>query len=195
MNKKIITILVVIVLLIGGFFYWRSTQNQDSGVKVIDPAESETEEPTPTEEELKKDAYKIEVLNGSGIEGEAGRAEALLKSAEFDVIGTDNADNYDYEETVIQAGDDVSEDWLDALKTELSKKYTVQSSIDKLSAETDAQVVVIVGSFDQDGESMAPEVEATATPTEDTNDAEETPTPTEDAETTETPTPTPSPTP
>lgn len=176
MNIKIVGGIVVLALVVGGFFYWRSTQNQESGVKVVEPSDSESEEPTPTVEEVKNNAYKIEILNGSGIEGEAGRAQELLKSAEFNVIGTDNADNYDYEETVIQAGDDVSEKWLDELKNELSKKYKVQSSVDKLGAETDAQVVVIIGSSDQDGESMVKEEETT-------------PTPTGDEETTETPSP------
>lgn len=193
MNIKIVGGIVVLALVIGGFFYYRSTQNQDSGVKVVEPSDTESEEPTPTEEVTKRDAYKIEILNGSGIEGEAGRAQELLKSAEFNVIGTDNAKTYDYEETVIQAGDDVSEKWLDELKNELSKKYKLQSSVDKLDTETDAQVVVIVGSFDNDGKSMVKEVEATPTPTpeEETTDETGTPTPTEEASETETPAPSP----
>src|SRR3989344_1758160 len=125
MNIKIVGGIVVLVLVVGGFFYWKSTQNQD------------------------------------------------------------------YEETVIQAGDDVSEKWLDELKNELSKKYKLQSSVDKLDTETDAQVVVIVGSFDNDGKSMVKEEKATPTPEEE----ETTPTPTEDEETTETPSPSPSLTP
>jgi|SRR3989344_2982917 len=193
MNIKIVGGIVVLALVIGGFFYYRSTQNQDSGVKVVEPSDTESEEPTPTEEVTKRDAYKIEILNGSGIEGEAGRTQELLKSAEFNVIGTDNAKTYDYEETVIQAGDDVSEKWLDELKNELSKKYKLQSSVDKLDTETDAQVVVIVGSFDNDGKSMVKEVEATPTPTpeEETTDETGTPTPTEEASETETPAPSP----
>src|SRR3989344_233776 len=127
MNIKIVGGIVVLVLVVGGFFYWKSTQNQD------------------------------------------------------------------YEETVIQAGDDVSEKWLDELKNELSKKYKLQSSVDKLDTETDAQVVVIVGSFDNDGKSMVKEVEATPTPTpeEETTDETGTPTPTEEASETETPAPSP----
>src|SRR3989344_3306913 len=191
MNIKIVGGIVVLALVIGGFFYYRSTQNQDSGVKVVEPSDTESEEPTPTEEVTKRDAYKIEILNGSGIEGEAGRTQELLKSAEFNVIGTDNAKTYDYEETVIQAGDDVSEKWLDELKNELSKKYKLQSSVDKLDTETDAQVVVIVGSFDNDGKSMVKEVEATPTPEEETTDETGTPTPTEEASETETPAPSP----
>src|SRR3989344_4145848 len=125
MNIKIVGGIVVLVLVVGGFFYWKSTQNQD------------------------------------------------------------------YEETVIQAGDDVSEKWLDELKNELSKKYKLQSSVDKLDTETDAQVVVIVGSFDNDGKSMVKEVEATPTPEEETTDETGTPTPTEEASETETPAPSP----
>ena len=189
---KIIGGIVILALVVGGFFYYRSTQTTKSDESTVEPTNSESEEPTPTEAEVKPDAYKIEILNGSGIEGEAGRAEELLKAAEFDIIGTDNADNYDYEETVIQAGDDVNEAWLDDLKSELSKKYKVQSSVDKLDTETDAQVVVIVGSFDQDGESMVKEEEATPTPEEE---EETTPTPTGEEETTETPSPSPSLTP
>ena len=196
MNIKIVGIIVELELIVGGFFFWRSTQNQESETSVVEPTTSESEEPTPTEEEVQRSQYKIEVLNGSGIEGEAGRAEALLKSAEFDVVGTGNAENYDYEETVIQAGDDVSSAWLDELKKELSTKYSVKSSAEKLDTETDADVVVIVGSFDKDGESMVKEVEVTPTPeeeeaTDETGTPTPTPTPSEEAEATETPTPTP----
>ena len=42
MNIKIIGGIVVLALVVGGFFYYRSTQNQDSGVKVVEPSDTKS---------------------------------------------------------------------------------------------------------------------------------------------------------
>ncbi len=186
---KILIIVAILLLLAGGYFYYQSTQNRESGVSVTEPKENEPTEPTPTKVEVKKDAFTIEILNGSGIAGEAGRAQELLESADFKIDSTGNAENYDFEETVIQAGSDVDEAWIELLRDELGKQYTVKSGVTKLDeTASDADVVVIVGSFDEKGESMVVEEEATPTP-EESEDTTPTPSPTGPTKT-----PTPSPT-
>jgi len=184
---KILGGVIIIALVVGGFFYWRSSQTAAPDTMEVETTETTMEEePTPTEAEVDKGEFSIEIQNGSGIEGEAGRAQELLEGEDFTVTGTANADSYDYEETVIRASADVSEEWLDMLIEALETNYTVDSSIEDLE-DSDADVVVVVGSFDDSGESMVEEVE------EETTDP--TPTVSEDSEETPTDTPTPSPTP
>ncbi|KKQ38490.1 MAG: hypothetical protein US54_C0009G0010 [Candidatus Roizmanbacteria bacterium GW2011_GWA2_37_7] len=187
MWKIIIGAVIVVLVGAGGYLYYQSSQN-----KLANPPSETTititQEPssTPIPEDVKKDAYSIEVQNGSGIAGEAGRAQTLLEDADFIIDSTGNADNYDYTETVIQAKEGVSEAWINKLTETLKEKYGVSSSVETLDdADSDSDVVVIVGQNDTDGNSMVPEEE----PTDEVTKA---PTPTEEA--TETKTPTPSPT-
>ena len=181
---RIVGILLILALIGGGAFYFLTQKGKTASTSEDTTSVEETPTATPTPEEVAKDEYKIIVQNGSGIEGEAGRAEELLNDAGFDVIETANADNYDYEESVILASSDVSEEWIDELKKELETKYSVKASVEELTDSSDADVIVVVGSFDQDGTSMAAEEEES---TDESADDEET-------ETTTTPSPSPSPT-
>lgn len=191
MNWKIIVIVIVVLGLgIGGYFYYQSTQTAAEPKEETESTALSDENPTntPTPAELDKSAFEIEIQNGSGIAGEAGRAQELLEEDEFTVSSTANAESYDYEETVVQASEDVDEEWLDALKESLEGQYTVQSRVEELPEGSEVDVIVIVGSFDDTGESMATEEEET---TEEDTDV----TPTQASGATNTPTPSPSPTP
>lgn len=196
MGKILIIVAILLILAGGGFYYYQSTQKPAETAKEeekSDESVTPTEEPTPAD--VKNDAYTIELLNGSGIAGEAGRAQELLEGEEFKIDSTGNAENYDFEDTVIQAGSDVEEAWVDALRDTLGKNYTVKSGVTKLdSADSESDVVVIVGSFDEDGNSMAVEEEettATATPAPTSGSTEVTATPSPSPSTSTSPTPTP----
>lgn len=183
-----IFIIIVILALVGGggYYFWQSRNKTSTTTETTEVTPTqEMEEPTPTPEEVNKSDFKIEIQNGSGIAGEAGRAKDLLEGDEYTVTGTANADNYDYEETVIQADSSVPDAWIDELVSTLEKKYTVQTRIDDKTGSSDADVIVIIGKLDDSGESMVKE-EPTKEPSGNT------PTP---EESDETPTTTPSPTP
>jgi hypothetical protein len=185
--KIFLGIIIIGLLAGGGYYFWQSRVAATTTETTETSPTPDIEQPTPTpEKNVEKDAFSIEIQNGSGIAGEAGRAQELLEGDDFKVNGTANADNYDYEETVIQAGDDVPDAWIDELIATLEKNYTVQTRIDD-KGTSDADVVVIVGKFDDSGESMVTEEEATT-------DEEVTPTPEEESED-PTNTPSPSPTP
>ena len=189
MNWKIIVIVIVVLGLgIGGYYYYQSTQaaTEPEAEKESTALSDENPTNTPTPAELDKSAFEIEIQNGSGIAGEAGRAQELLEGDEFTVSSTANAESYDYEETVVQASEDVDEEWLDALKESLEGQYTVQSRVEELPEGSEVDVIVIVGSFDDKGESMATEEEET---TEEDTDL----TPTQASGATNTPTPSPTP--
>lgn len=183
MFLKIFLGIVIIGLIGGGYYFWQSTNSTATPETEITPTPEREATPTP-EEDVEKDAFSIEVRNGSGIAGEAGRAQELLEGEDFNVTGTANADNYDYEETVIQAGDDVPDAWIDELIAALEQDYTVQTRVDEIEGDSNADVIVIVGQLDENGDTMVVEEEETEDPT---------PTPEEDSddEPTETPSPTP----
>ncbi len=105
----------------------------------------EEKTPIPTPEEISKGKYTIEVLNGSGISGEAARVKALLEKEGFIVSQVGNADESDNEETVIQVKSSVAKEWIDLLKTALGSSLVV-SEPTSLDEEKTTDVVVIVGS-------------------------------------------------
>ncbi|MDA1316479.1 MAG: LytR C-terminal domain-containing protein [bacterium] len=184
MLKIIIGVLIVAIIAVGGFMYYQSVQDKLANPPAdTEVALSDTEEkPTPTpEKSMKPGDYSIEVQNGSGIAGQAGIVEELLADNDYEVKSTGNADNYDYEETVIQAKADVSKDWLDEIKKVLKEKYDVQSKVEELDEDAETDVVVVVGSLDADGEALGESTsiteESSDTTAESNASGTETPTP------------------
>jgi len=151
-RKKLLLLFVIVFLFVGlltsGFFYYLSTQKGSlpGFAKAPTPTPAvEVATPTPTvveEEDLTE--YTIEILNGSGKAGEAGKASTLLEDAGFEDIDTGNADSYDYTDTEVQVGKDVPATVYASLEKALSKSYSVVKSKD---APTDSEydIVVIVG--------------------------------------------------
>lgn len=163
---KIVAIVILIGLITaGGFLYYQTNMqgNQPSGPSIAKEGTTPapTEEPTPTEEPVDRSEYSIEIQNGVGTAGIAGTAKTFLEEEGYTITGTKNADNYDYTETVIYAGEDVPASWLRDLRDALSEKYTVQANVEDLDMETEADVVVVIG--EPDTEDEATDVEATPT--------------------------------
>jgi hypothetical protein len=187
MLKIIISVLIVAIIAVGGFMYYQSVQeklaNPPTDTQVVVSDADKTPTPTP-EESMKPEDYTIQVQNGSGIVGQAGLVQELLEGSDYVVDSTDNADNYDYTKTVIQAKKDVSKTWLDDIKKVLKKKYDVQTKVEELDADADTDVVVIVGIFDENGETLGVSTSAA-------EEASEDPIPTTESSETETPTPSP----
>lgn len=100
---------------------------------------------TPTPDEISKGKYTIEVLNGSGISGEAARVKGILEKEGFTVSSTGNADKSDLEETTIQTKSSVAKEWIDLLKTALGTSVVV-SEPTSLDDTESADVIVTVGS-------------------------------------------------
>lgn len=140
--------------LIGGLFYFKSRVDKlnitdvesspSSNVSDADISEN-SPQPTPIEspnikEDLSK--YSVQVLNGSGISGEASRVKDILLEAGFTNIKTGNASKYDYQETEISLKS--------GLDTSLIK--TVTNYLDKYSTKESAtpsstyDITIIVGS-------------------------------------------------
>jgi len=148
-KKLLLTILIVVpigFLAFGGFLYFSSNFNTDmlkkEPEKKLDIPESS---PTPTEIPLDKEAYTIEVQNGSGIAGEGASVGEMLEKDGFKVGDIGNADNSNYEDTIITVNDEVPDSYIDALTKVLEKRGPV-GKVKKFATGEDGEVLVIVGS-------------------------------------------------
>lgn len=132
-------------LILGAFFFIMKNYSLNFSQK-SDKSEVATPSvsPVPTEAEVDKEAYEIEVLNGSGIAGEAASVQTILETAGFKVSGIGNADNQDFEETEISAGEDVDKAYLDELEKALGDRGETKI-VDAPTSQTE-DVIVTVGS-------------------------------------------------
>ncbi len=91
---------------------------------------------------LDRSILTITVQNGSGTAGVAGTMSTFLKDLGYSVSGSGNADNFDYQNVVIQVKASEAK-YLPLLKSDIATKYTVGSASATLSSgSTDAIVIV-----------------------------------------------------
>ncbi len=99
--------------------------------------------PTPTPSVSRAD-LKIQVLNGGGVAGAGSKMKDFLTGKGYTVGDTGNADNFDYQNTVIYVKPD-KEVYLSLLKDDLKDTYTVGSASATLSTDVNFDAQVIVG--------------------------------------------------
>jgi len=88
-------------------------------------------------------SYELWVLNGSGISGDAAKAQTLLEANQIPVFSVGNADSPSYADTVIQAPNNVSKPYLEKLKQTLENAYIVSPDIQP--GDSDVKITVIIG--------------------------------------------------
>ena len=93
---------------------------------------------------LDRSKLNIEVQNGSGVVGAAGKVSDFLKDLGYRVGTVGNADNFDYTGVTISVNSAIS-DYLELLKSDLSEKYTISLASSDLSASVSADALVIIG--------------------------------------------------
>jgi hypothetical protein len=146
--------MLLLGLLIGGIFAYffgiqkisdsnkpNTTENQDITVEpTVTPSSTPLASPSAN---LSK--YKIKILNGSGISGEAGKVQTLIEAAGFTVLSTGNATTYDFTKTQITLKTGIDPDFVTALVTALKKNY--QTGDPKTVSTQTNDVTVTVGSL------------------------------------------------
>jgi len=146
--------MLLLGLLIGGIFAYvfgiqkisdtnieQSTQTQNA---TIEPVQSSTPVPSASPSaDLSK--YKIKILNGSGISGEAGKVQDLVEEAGFSVLSTGNASTYDYTKTEITLKTGIDPDFVNSLVSALEEVYQLDD-VKTLSSQTN-DITVIVGNL------------------------------------------------
>lgn len=154
MSKNFIWIVLPAALIgvaaVAGFFIYlqgiKKEQKQQEAIVVVSPTPILTQEASPIPAPPKVDIskYKIEVLNGSGISGEAARVKTLFEQEGFTVISIGNSDRSNYKETIVQVKKDTPEAFLNKLKSLLEETYVV-SIVIALSPDENVDTIVIVG--------------------------------------------------
>ncbi|MBI4089721.1 MAG: LytR C-terminal domain-containing protein [Candidatus Levybacteria bacterium] len=93
---------------------------------------------------LDRSKLSITVENGSGIEGTAGKAAAILKTLGYIVSSVGNADDYNYKGVTIKVKKDKSE-FQALLKKDLSRDYAITSTSSDLPSSFPTDTLIIIG--------------------------------------------------
>lgn len=142
-SKIFIGILLILVLAaIGGGIYYvlgRGTAKQES----VSQMPVSTLEPTPTPETLNRSEWSFEVLNGSGVIGEARRIAEALRNLGYQVVRVGNADRSDYQKHQFIVQKDL-EDKVDKVIVDIKDVITIASVAGQLKDST-ASARIILG--------------------------------------------------
>lgn len=136
---------IVVGTLTGGILFYVSKNKASSFEKKVTPTTTPIATPTSTPAPLlEKGDLQVKVLNGSGVKGAAGVAEAFLEGLGYEDIETGNASLYDYEETEVSIKED-KEEYLDMIIEDLSDEYEVSTESGVLDEDSDFDVEITIG--------------------------------------------------
>jgi flagellar biosynthesis GTPase FlhF len=139
------TFILGLILFAGGYYLFSNKENLLSTINKPEPSPTETQAVvTPTEEPVDLSEFSIRVLNGTETSGLAADLREELESAGFRVVSVGNADADDFEQTEIASVAKVNKAFLEKLKEELGKKYSVGDVVSLSTAAAD--VVITIGS-------------------------------------------------
>jgi len=145
----IIPTALLVGALVGGLITYFSgisklpeTNSSPSPVASISPEASATPEP---KVEVDRSKISLQVLNGSGISGFAGKAKTYLEGLGYKDVMAGNAVTSDFTDTVISVKESKKE-LLEIIKTDLSKNYKVAEKTETLSASSKYDFVITLGS-------------------------------------------------
>ena len=146
----IIPTALLVGALVGGLItYFSGISRLSTGEKTPVPTVTSTPEATATptsgsKTDVKRSVIKVQVLNGSGTSGLAGKAKTYLEGLGYKDVAVGNASSSDFAETEIQIKDSVK-GFLDTITTDLSKNYTVSKETKVLTASSKFDIVITLG--------------------------------------------------
>lgn len=88
--------------------------------------------------------YSIQVLNGSGVAGEATRVVDILKAEGFTTLEIDNADSYIYTNTQVQMKKSVPKGIFTIVERALNSEYSVEKT-EALTTDAKYDLIIVVG--------------------------------------------------
>jgi hypothetical protein len=152
----LITLLTAIVVgvVAGAVYVFLSKPNSESNAMqgsdstLESPEPSITPEPSPTPTPVDIATYKINILNGSGKIGEASKVGDLLEEDGFSIDSTGNASRYDYQETIIQTKEEISEEITSSISSLLTNAGYTPEFGDVLDEDEDYDIIITVGQSD-----------------------------------------------
>ncbi len=136
--------------LVGGLITYFSglsrLESTDSSPTPVATSVSETKE-TPVASNtsnFKRDGLKLQVLNGSGVSGAAGKAKTLLEGLGYTSVDTGNASSSNFVKTEVSVKESTKE-YLDLVIKDLSKEYEATAAAKVLSNTSKYDIVITLG--------------------------------------------------
>lgn len=120
---------------------------EPSPSKSLTPSPKKSLTPTKSPANMKttdvdRSGLTIAIQNGSGVAGAATKASDILKDLGYEISTTGNADNFEYEKTIIQVKS-TKKAYLEQLKTDLESEYTIgQATADLTGSSADALIII-----------------------------------------------------
>lgn len=152
--KGLIIVVVILVLLavgVVGFVVYKSNAMSKQQIAAVPtPTPGETESITPTDTPMAtitdKSVVKIQVLNGSGIVGQAGQIATALEKDDFKTPDTGNFDGDKTKNTLVNYTTKVDKSLVDEVVTVLKKSFTsVDATVSSTLTDFDIQVITGTG--------------------------------------------------
>lgn len=126
-NGKAIMLVIIILLILGGAT-WYLMSNKEETIEFtndsVTPTITEVKPTTIDEKNVDKKTLKLQVLNGTGTPGDAGKLEKALNELGYTEVVTGNADNYDYKSAEITFASDFPDNYRDEILEALDKLYS-----------------------------------------------------------------------
>ncbi len=136
-----LSIITVAGVLVAGNQYMIAKQQAEEVEQKRIPTEQPKTSPTPT---LKRTDIAMQVLNGTGQAGVASKAKEYLEEQGYEDIDTDNADRFEYQETVILIKEDV-DDYRKLIIQDLEEQYIISDNEETLDDGAEYDAVIIIG--------------------------------------------------
>ncbi len=167
-KKNLIVVLIILLVLgLGGYWFYRGYQTnqkkaQEETALTPTTAQVEEETPTPTGEKEEEETTPtptakvrgavtsaktllIEVLNGTGEEGVAGKMRDHLSGKGYEDIEVGNAENFDYQGVEIRIKEKYKQ-YLSTLENDIKDAYTISTNSGTILPDTSSvDATIIVG--------------------------------------------------
>ena len=150
-------LMVVLFIIAGVLVYFLIIRKGENEIEVQEQADvvettSPTQTPIPeeepeegTDEVVELETYKLQIQNGSGIEGEARIVNEILIAEGFSEADTENAPNYDYVATEVKFKQRLPQEVYETVERALNSDYEIEK-IDKfLGEDGEYDLVIIIG--------------------------------------------------
>lgn len=145
----IIPTALLVGALVGGLITYFSgisklstIESTPTPVVSIEPQVSPSASPSAS---IKRSEVKVQVLNGSGTSGLAGKVKTYLEGLGYKDVAVGNASSSDFTETEIQIKE-TKKDFLKTITDDLAKDYTVSKETKTLIVSSKYDIVITLGS-------------------------------------------------
>lgn len=134
-------LLLSVGVAVGGY-YFLSNVNINI-ISSVTPTPTQTATPTPTQIPVETSELTVEILNGTGTPGQAGRVKTAIMELEYSEIETGNAEMKDNEETIVTFSSRVSQNQQKELVSSLEEMF--ETVVTKVEKDQEVDIIITTG--------------------------------------------------